>query len=247
MSNIDIHPFETMIVVISRLAKNGEVAATGTLSPIPAAGLLLAQKMHAPDLVCMLYGDPDMRITDGLHEFFGLAHRGVLDLFFLSGIQIDKHGNINLSVIGDYEKPKVRLPGGAGTNMISMMAKRIIIFTIMHNSRLFVPEVDFVNARSKDESIPWRRGVLSHVVTPMAQLKYDKENEVIVLDATYPGHSAKDISDNTGFDLGIKGREISEIDPITEEELFILRGVVLKKLRQIYPLFCDMVWGAEKI
>jgi glutaconate CoA-transferase, subunit B len=246
MSNPDIHPFETMIVTISRLVKNGEMAATGTLSPIPAAALLLAQNTHAPDLVSMIYGDPDMRITDGLHEFFGLAHRGLLDLFFLSGIQIDKQGNINLSVIGEHRKPKVRLPGGAGTNMLSMMAKRIIIFTIVHNTRLFVPKVDFINARAKDDSIPWRRGTLSHVVTPMARLGFDDKKGELFLDATFPGHSAKDVADNTGFDVGIGGREIPEIDPITDEELAVLRTEVTGKLRRIYPLFCDMVWGAGK-
>jgi glutaconate CoA-transferase subunit B len=244
MTNAEIHPFETMIVVISRLAKNGEMAATGTLSPIPAAALLLAQRTHAPDLVAMLYGDPALRITDGLHEFFGLAHRGLLDLFFLSGIQIDAKGNINLSVIGDYERPKVRLPGGAGTNMLSMMAKRIILFTIVHNTRLFVPEVDFINARSADDSIPWRRGTLSHVVTPMARMRYDDERGVIVLDATYPGYAVGDVCANTGFDLGVEGRDIPQIDPITAEELSILRGDVVRKLREIYPLFCDMVWGS---
>jgi len=244
MTNAAIHPFETMIVVISRLVKNGEMAATGTLSPIPAAALLLAKQTHAPDLVAMIYGDPGLRITDGLHEFFGLAHRGLLDLFFLSGIQIDRRGNINLSVIGDYEKPKVRLPGGAGTNMLSMMAKRIILFTIVHNARLFVPQVDFVNARSADDSIPWRRGTLSHVVTPMARMKYDDRNNAIVLDATYPGHSVTDVCAVTGFDLGVEGRDIPQIDPITGEELSILRGDVVAKLREIYPLFCDMVWGA---
>jgi glutaconate CoA-transferase subunit B len=243
MTNAEIHPFETMIVVISRLVKNGEMAATGTLSPIPAASLLLAKHTHAPDLVSMIYGDPEMRITDGLHEFFGLAHRGLLDLFFLSGIQIDRQGNINLSVIGDYEKPKVRLPGGAGTNMLSMMAKRIIIFTIVHNTRLFVPKVDFINARAADESIPWRRGTLSYVVTPMARLKFDEQHKVIVLDATHPGHSVTDICANTGFDLGVEGRDIPEIDPITSDELSILRGDVVRKLRGIYPLFCDMIWG----
>jgi len=243
MSDREIHPFERMIVIISRLVNDGEVAATGTLSPIPAAALLLARNTHARNLHCMIYGDPKLRITDGLHEFFSLAHRGLLDLFFLSGIQIDQFGNINLSVIGNYENPKLRLPGGAGSNMLSLMAKRIIIFTLTHDTRLFVPQVDFVNATSQDETIPWRRGVLSHVVTPMAQMKFNKDDGVIVIDATFPGYSVEVVSQNTGFDLGISGRHIPEVDPITEEELSTLRGSVLSELRQIYPLFCDMIWG----
>ena len=241
----NIHPFERMIVVISRLVNDGEVAAVGTLSPIPAAGLLLAKNTHARNLQHMIYGDPRLRITDGLHEFFGLAHRGMLDLFFLSGIQIDRHGNLNLSVIGDYEKPKLRLPGGAGSNMLGMMAKRTILFTLTHDTKLFVPRVDFINATATDETVPWRRGVFSHVVTPMALLKYDVDAGVIVLDATYPGFSVADIAANTCFDLGIEGRSIPEVDPITEKELSTLRGAVLSELRGIYPLFCDMIWGAS--
>ena len=232
-----------MIVVISRLVKNGETAATGTLSPIPAAALLLAQKTHAPDLVSMIYGDPELRITDGLHEFFGLAHRGMLDLFFLSGIQIDQYGNINLSVIGDYERPKLRLPGGAGSNMVSMMAKRIILFTLTHDTRLFVPKVDFVNATAGDDSIPWRRGVLSHVATTKALMKFDKDNGKIVLDSTYPGITIQDVAENTGFDIGAAKKDVSEINSITDKEIGLLRGPVLEKLRQIYPNFCNMIWG----
>jgi len=245
MSGTEIHPFERMIVTISRLVNDGEVAATGTLSPIPAAGILLAKNTHAANLTCMIYGDPKLRITDGLHEFFGLAHRGLLDLFFLSGIQIDRRGNLNLSVIGDYKKPKLRLPGGAGSNMLSMMAKRTILFTLTHDTRLFVPQVDFINATAKDETIPWRRGVFSHIVTPMAQLKYDADAGAIILDATFPGVPVEVVSQNTGFDLGTEGRDIPEVDPITDEELSALRGAVLTELRQIYPLFCDMIWGAK--
>ncbi|MBN1834189.1 MAG: hypothetical protein JW896_18980 [Deltaproteobacteria bacterium] len=245
MNTTQIHPFETMIVIMSRLVKDNDVAATGTLSPIPAAALLLARNMHAPNLTCLLYGDPEMRLTEGLHEAFGFMQRGLLDLFFLSGIQIDRHGNINLSIVGDYEKPKVRLPGGAGTNMVSMMAKRIIIFSTVHNSRLFVPEVDFVNARTMDDSIPWRRGTLSNVVTPIALLKSDRQWGGITLEATFPGHSVKEIAENTGFDLGATGREIPEIDPVGEDELNLLRTDVQSKLREIYPLFCDMIWGAD--
>ena len=237
------HPFETMMVVISRLVKNGEVAAAGTLSPIPAGALYLAQLTHAPDLDMMVYGDPEIRVTDGLHEFFGLAHRGLLDLFFLSGIQIDQRGNINLSFIGDYAKPKIRLPGGAGSNMVSMMARRIILFTINHTAKLFVPKVDFINASSVDHSISWRRGTLSHVVTPMALMRYETDKEKIVLEASLPGTSAQKIQEHTGFDLGIEGREIPEIEHITDDELEILRGAVKQKLRRAYPLFCDMIWG----
>lgn len=242
MSEQSVHPFEQMIVVLSRLVRDGEIAAVGTLSPLPAAALYLAQLHHAPNLEPLVYGDPDMRITDGLHEFFGLAQRGLLDLFFLSGIQIDQYGNFNLSVIGDYHKPKLRLPGGAGSNMMIMMAKRTIFFTITHTKKLFVPRVDFVNGSARDETIPWRRGVFSHCVTPLALLRFDESKGRLILDATYPGIGIENVAGNTGFDLDTAGRTIPEIDPVSEEELSLLRGPALERLRRVYPLFCNMIW-----
>ena len=239
----DIHPFEHMIVAISRLVENGETAATGTLSPIPAAALYLAQMTHAPDLLPMIYGDPDLRITDGLHEFFGLAHRGLIDLFFISGIQIDQAGNFNLSVIGEYQHPKIRLPGGAGSSMLCMMAGRTIAFTINHDTRLFVPRVDFVNANAEDESLPWRRGKLSRVVTPLAQMLYDQNIKRLVLEKTMPGASVEQVAKNTGFDLGVDGRETDALEAPTEHEISTLRGPVLAKLRIVYPSFVSLIWG----
>lgn len=242
MSETSIHPFETMIVVISRLLKNKEVAVTGTLSPIPTAAVYLAQRTHAPDLLSIIYGDPDVRISDGLHELFGLIQRGMVDVFFFSGIQIDQHGNFNLSVIGDYNKPAVRLPGGAASNMMSMMAKKVIAFTTTHNKKLFVPQVDFVNSLAADRTVPWRRGVLSHIVTPISVLRYDEDRGVIVLDSTYPGVTPEQVAENTGFDLEIKGKSFPLIDEITEEELYLLRGDVQVELRKVYSMFCDSVW-----
>jgi glutaconate CoA-transferase subunit B len=241
---IDIHPFEHMIVAISRLVKNGEIAATGTLSPIPAAALYLARATHAPDMLPMVYGDPDLRITDGLHEFFGLAQRGRIDLFFLSGIQIDQAGNFNLSVIGKYERPKVRLPGGAGSSMMCMMAGRTIAFTINHDVRLFVPKVDFINANAEDDSLPWRRGKLSRVVTPLAQMLYDQKIKRLVLEKTMPGVTVDQVAANTGFDLGLAGRNIEALDSPTDSEMSTLRGPVLAKLRVVYPNFSDLIWGS---
>ncbi len=237
------HPFETMIAAISRLVRDGEVAAVGTLSPIPAAALYLAKRLHAPDMVPMVYNDPELRITDGLHEFFGLAHRGLIDLFFLSGIQIDRRGNFNLSLVGDYRKPKLRLPGGAGSNMMIMMAKRTIFFTITHDTRLFVPEVDFVNGTAADDSIPWRRGTLSHIVTPLCVMKYSAERRAVELESTFSGVPVETVARSTGFDLGTAGREIPETRPVTKEEMEALRGPVLAKMRTVYPLFCSMIWG----
>lgn len=237
------HPFELMILAISRLLRDGETAATGTLSPIPAAACLLARETHAPALVPLIYGDPEARLTEGLHELFGLAQQGRIDVFFLSGAQIDQQGRINLVVIGDYERPAVRLPGGAGSSMLYALSGRTILFATAHNRRLFVPRVDFITATACDEegTIPWRRGGLSHVVTPLCVMRFDEGEKRIVLERLLPGASYEEVAANTGFDLG-SGRDIPSEPEATGEELALLRGRVRERMRAIYPAFVREVW-----
>ena len=85
---------------------------------------------------------------EGTKEFFDFMQRGGVDVFFLSGGQIDQWGNINLHVIGDYTKPQVRLPGGAGSAVVYFMCKRIFLFKTDHNPKGFVKQVDFITARA---------------------------------------------------------------------------------------------------
>jgi glutaconate CoA-transferase, subunit B len=245
MGNSQIESYERMIGAISRLLRNGEMVVTGTLSPLPAAGCLLAKHTHAPDLEPILYGDPESRLSEGLHEFFGFAQKGNVDVFFLSGIQIDQQGSINLSAIGDYGSPKLRLPGGAGSAMLYSLSRRTILFTMTHTKKLFVPRVDFVNAAAFDDAIktPWRRGGLSHVVTPLCVMKFDAGKKRVVLDSLLPGVTLPQVVENTGFDLDVEGREIPVAEPLSEEERIALRGPVLEKMRTIYPLVCRMIWG----
>jgi len=245
MEDKNIQPAERMIGAISRLLKNGERVATGTLSPVPAAGCFLAKYTHAPDLELLIYGDPENRLSEGFHELFGLAQQGKIDVFFLSGIQIDQQGSINLSVLGAYDQPALRLPGGAGSSMLYAMSGRTILFTNNHNRKLFVPKVDFVNATGFDHTgtTPWRRGSLSHVVTPLCVMIFDKNRKHIILDYVFPDVTVDTVVENTGFDLAIDRRDIPTLDPVSEEDLLILRGPVQAKMRQAYPLFAKTLWG----
>lgn len=237
------HSFELMILAISRLLKNGETAATGTLSPIPAAACLLARETHAPALVPLIYGDPEARLTGGLHELFGLAQQGRIDVFFLSGAQIDQQGRINLVVIGDYASPSLRLPGGAGSSMLYALSGRTILFTTGHTKRLFVPRVDFITATAFDEggTLPWRRGGLSHVVTPLCVMRFDDGEKRLVLERLLPGASYDEVAANTGFDLGIAG-DVPFEPEATAAELALLRGPVRERMGAIYPAFVREVW-----
>lgn len=243
ISNQPVQTQELMIGAISRLLRDGEWVATGTLSPLPAAAALLAKMTHAPRLTTLIYGDPDFRLSEGFHELFALAQKGKIDVFFLSGVQIDKGGSINLSMLGDYDRPTVRLPGGAGSSMLSALVRRVILFTTGHNRRLFVPKVDFVNATATDD-VPWRRGGLSHVVTPLCTMAFDGAKKEIVLESIFPGVSLEEVVNNTGFDLDIGERTIPVMNPLTDEELAMLRGPVQERMRRIYPQFAASVWGS---
>lgn len=241
----EIHPFEMMIGALSKLLNDGEMAACGTLSPIPASAILQAKHTHAPNLTPFIYGDLSLRLTEGHLETFAAFQRGKVDVFFLSGVQIGQNGHINLSVIGDYKKPKVRFPGGAGSNMVYSCAKRALLFTPVHTKRVLVEEVDFKNALAFDEGkpTPWRRGHPSHLVTPLCIMKFDMDQKRLVLDSLMPGVTLDEVVENTGFDVGIKGSEIPTCDPINEAELEILRTTVNEKVKQIYPEFAKRMWG----
>ena len=83
----EIKPFEMMIGALSKLLNDGEMAACGTLSPIPASAILQAKHTHAPNLTPFIYGDLSLRLTEGHLETFAAFQRGKVDVFFLSGVQ----------------------------------------------------------------------------------------------------------------------------------------------------------------
>ena len=108
-----------MACAIAREVRDGETVAVGTLAPIPAAGALLAHFTHAPRATVVIMNHPDYwPFRNGSKEFYDFAQRGKLDLFFLSGGQIDRHANLNLIAVGDPARPRVRFPGGAGAAML---------------------------------------------------------------------------------------------------------------------------------
>jgi glutaconate CoA-transferase subunit B len=163
-----------MAVAIAREVRDGERVATGANSPIPASGCLLAQHLHAPATrVIILGSNTHYPFTSG-KEFFDFAQRGLLDLFFLGGIQIDGSANINLHVLGDYYRPERRFPGAFGSGVLYYVAKRVILFRAEHSRRVFVPRVDFITASGHTPDYPQRSGGPSNVVTPLAVLDFSR-------------------------------------------------------------------------
>lgn len=168
-----------MAVAMARLLRDGETVFHGVASPLPMVAILLAKRLHAPGLVYLnITGsvnprpdhlpistvDPALlrgtRALVTLADLFDLAARGRLDTVFLSGVQIDGQGRINMSAIGEYHQPKVRLPGGAGSAALMPAARRTILWRTKHDRRTFVERLDFVTAS----------GNVDRVVTPLCEI-----------------------------------------------------------------------------
>jgi glutaconate CoA-transferase subunit B len=235
---------ELMATLISREISNGETVAVGTFSPIPAGGALLAKASHAPDCEVFIMGSRDWwPFSEGSLEFFNLAQRGRFDFFFLSGAQIDSRGNINLHAIGEYSRPKVRLPGGAGSAMLYYMVRKVILFKTDHTVRSFVKSVDFITSAASAPPTLYRPGGLHLVITPLAVLVRNAETGLLELFSIHPGTSAEDVRDNTGFELPASDGRIAETIPPGPEELTLLRGPVREKVAKIYPRFAAQAFG----
>ena len=216
---------ELMAVLTSREVRDGEICATGALSMVPAAGLLLAREMHAPDCEIMILGSEAYMPFQTSRQFHFLAHRGELGLFFVSGMQIDRHGNYNLHILGDPERPDVRFPGGYGGGMLYYAAKRSIVFRMEHSTRTLVEKVDFISAAGTTPPDVLRYGNPSKVITPMATLNMDLEQGVLKLESFNPPATVADVVANTGFELGDVTGVQAAATP-TDEELTLLREVV---------------------
>jgi glutaconate CoA-transferase subunit B len=152
---------------------------------------------------------------------------GRIDVGFLGAAQIDRFGNLNSTVIGEYASPKVRLPGGGGAPEIAAMAKQVIV--IMRQSpRSFVERLDFRSSVGFGDG-PGDRERLGMpgdgptvVITDLGVLRPDPESCELTLTETHPGTSPDDVREATGWELQV-AEGVRESDPPTEEELSVLR------------------------
>jgi glutaconate CoA-transferase subunit B len=196
-----------------------------------------------PDRLPLSIGDPTLVSgTSGIFNFYEtfsmLLQRGFIDVGFVGGAQVDKFGNINSTVIGDYKKPKIRLPGSGGGCEIAGLSKRIVII-IPHERRRMVEKVDFVTSPGFLDGGEAREraglnGGPSAVITTMGVLRFDEQTKEMYLASCHPGISIDQVKQNTGWDLKVS-QKVTETEPPTTEEVEILRkdldpqGIFLKK------------------
>jgi glutaconate CoA-transferase subunit B len=244
------NPSEMLICTASRLMTDNTTAFIGTGIPMLAASL--AQKMHAPNLVTIFeFGGTGAILKElpvavggestfhravaasGICDIVETAQRGFIEYGFLGGAQIDPYGNLNSTVIGDYDHPKVRLPGSGGGNDVGSHCWQTIAI-MRHDKRRFVQRVDFITTPGylggpgvrEAAGLPPNTGPY-RVVTNLAVMGYHPESKRMMLVATQPGVTVQQVIDNTGFEIDIAG-EVEHNPPPTVEELRILRQEVDK-------------------
>src|SRR5690348_15557820 len=197
---------ELLADVIARLIGDVRHVAVGNASPIPATAALLAREHgKGRPYVSLLQSRKHNFWTDGARELFDCAGQGRIDVFFLSGGQIDGEGNINLVSIGDYEHPDVRFPGSFGSAYLYYVVPKVILFRTEHSRRTLVPKVDFISAPGGSDTNVFRHGGPIALITNRCLFSFDRARRRFRLESVHPGHSVDEIRDNTGFDYDLAG------------------------------------------
>jgi glutaconate CoA-transferase subunit B len=237
---------EVMAVTASRLLGDHRVVFAGVGMPLLASAL--ARRRQAPNLTIVLEGGiigasllpghlpvstNEMRAAYGaqmltdITDIFLFAQRGFFDYGFLGAAQVDQYGNINTSVIGSMECPRVRLPGSGGANDIISLCNEIFIVT-QHEPRRFVERVDFVTSpgylcgHDSRQQAGLLFGRIGAVVTDLALMDFEPGSRRMRLRALQAGATVDRVRAQTGFELLIDG-EIADLPPPTAEELLIYR------------------------
>jgi glutaconate CoA-transferase, subunit B len=238
---VSFSPNEMMIVASARQLAGESVCFVGIGPPNIACNL--AKRTVAPTLelvyeagvfgsnpqrLPLSIGDPTLvtgsvSVTSMFELFAYYLQRGLVDVAFLGASQIDRYGNINTTVIGDYSSPKVRLPGSGGACDISINARKV--FVIMPQSkRSFVETVDFVTspghlAGSRPQD--WLGAGPEVVVTGLGTYMFDGSGQMY-LATLHPGVTVDEVRENTSWDIAV-GDDVTETPAPTEEELHLIR------------------------
>lgn len=244
---------EMMTITAARQLVNGAVCFVGI--GLPSAACNLARLTHAPDLV-LIYesgtvgtrpavlplsiGDGELAETATclvpLPEIFAhYLQRGRVDVGFLGAAQIDRFGNLNTTVIGDYAHPTVRLPGAGGAAEIATYAREVLV-VMKQSPRSFVRELDFLTSCGYLTGSGARRargcpgGGPRAVITDFGVLRPDRVTEELQLAALYPGMTAEAARAATGWPLAVAGT-LETLPPPSPTELAILRDLQARTQR----------------
>ncbi len=239
---------EMMIISAARALSNEDVCFVGIGAPSAACNL--ARLTHAPDLTLIYESGTigtrpavlPLSIGDGalcetavttvsVPEMFRYwLQGGRISIGFLGAAQLDRHGNINTTVIGDYANPKIRLPGGGGAPEIASSCGQIFV-TLRHSPRGLVERVDFVTSLGfgRDGDGRRRRGISTRgpslVITDLWILEPESNTHELVVTSIHPGVDRQTIRQQTGWAIRF-GEDVSVTKVPDLAELTVLRDLV---------------------
>jgi glutaconate CoA-transferase, subunit B len=244
----DFTTSEMMTVAASRMLKNGTVCFVGIGLPSTAANL--ARLTHAPDVV-LIYesgpigakpdvlplsiGDGDLAITAdtvvSTPEIFRYwLQGGRIDVGFLGTAQIDRFANLNTTVIGDYNKPKTRLPGAGGAPEIAAQARETII-VMQHDKRAFVEKLDFITTagfldggKARERLGFTGKGPVA-VITNLCVMVPDSVSKELTVTSLHPGTTREQVMGATGWDIRF-ANDVTETTAPTAHEISVLRDLL---------------------
>jgi len=185
-----------------------------------------------PERLPLSIGDPTLAtgataITSMFDLFALYLQAGLIDVAFLGGAQIDRYGNLNTTVIGDYDHPKVRLPGSGGACEIAIHARQILVI-MRQASRSFVERIDFRTSPghsgdpAHDAARGWHGSGPTNVVTDLGTYVFDEATGEMMLATLHPGVTLDDVRANMGWEPMVAA-DLGATPAPTAEELRLIR------------------------
>jgi acyl CoA:acetate/3-ketoacid CoA transferase beta subunit len=244
----EVSSTERLVCAAARMMKGRSSVFIGTGIPMLAAAL--AKRLYAPGLLPIFefggvgaslknlpLGVGESRTFEGSYTAQGItevmesAQRGLVMDGFLGGAQIDPFGNLNTTVIGDHDRPKVRLPGSGGGNDVGAFCWRTIVL-MKHERKRFVEKVDFITTPGYPggpggrERVGLPEGTGPYrVVTDLGIFDFPPETRRMRLIALFPGATLEGVRAETGFAVDADDT-LETVAPPTEEEIRLLRDEI---------------------
>ncbi len=248
---------ELLACVASRLLEDNRSVFVGTGLPMIAA--LLAQRTHAPHLLIIFEAGgvgprvPSLPVSVGdsrtfhqavlassMHDVMSACCAGYIDYGFLGGAAVDGYGNLNTTIFGDWQRPKVRLPGSGGANDIGSFCWRTIYLMRNQSTRTFMQKLPFVTTPGYLDGPGARERVglpagcgPYRVISQLGVYGFDEDSKRMMLLARHPGVTVDEIQANSEFPILVPA-DVPESEPPTAEEQRVLHeidpsGLVLGK------------------
>ena len=237
---------ELMVIAAGRQIRDADAVFVGMRLPLVA--FAFAKRTHAPRAIgffenglvrdrpaaetLMTMSDtpnvPGATWCAGTIDVMGLLQQGLVDLGFLGAAEIDRHGNLNTSYIGDWRRPSVRLPGSGGGADLASLAKRFVVIMPQERHR-FRERVHYITSPGFGDGPGWRRrvgltgGGPSAVITTLGVYTFDPDTREMVLASYHPGQSLASVRAATGWELRVAA-DVRETPTPTPEELAVVRA-----------------------